>query len=185
MRMRLNAFLLILLLGSFLLLLFACGAPENQPMGTIDLGLPDEQSDSVRVTSMNGELIEYILEAVHIDRWYDKKLVLADTIKITTFNDDGTVKSVITCDKARMDEVSNILIGRHNVRIKSENGLLKSTFMTWDRSTEEIVAKGQVILIRDGTTLTGYELKTDVDLEKIEMINVSAEGLLDEEDVDL
>ena len=133
---------------------------------------------------MTKDIIDYELEATHIDRFYKKKLTLADSIFITTFNPDGSIKSTLSSDKAEMDEAKNILTAIDNVIVKSENGIMKTPFLIWNKNTDEFYAKNGVTLIREDNVLQGQEMKTDGNLERIEIIKVSAEGKIDESEID-
>lgn len=178
---KIFCFLTIIVFISFLV---SCTFSEESFSGKKDSKLPDEEADSVKIISMTKDIIDYELEATHIDRFYKKKLTLADSIFITTFNPDGSIKSTLSSDKAEMDEAKNILTAIDNVIVKSENGIMKTPFLIWNKNTDEFYAKNGVTLIREDNVLQGQEMKTDGNLERIEIIKVSAEGKIDESEID-
>ena len=110
-------------------------------------------------------------------------LTIADTVFIKTFKPDGNIKSTISCQKAEMDEKKNQLIGTGNVVVKSENGILKTPYLIWNRNTDEIYAKNGVVLERKDNIIRGSEMETDINLNNIKMLKVSAEGKLNEKDI--
>jgi LPS export ABC transporter protein LptC len=166
------------------LLLVSCqGAPDIDEVDFSE-NLPDEQADSIMIYAYTDSVLDYKLNAFHIDKFYDLQLTIADTVYIETFNPDSSVRSTLYCDKAELDESRNILTGLGNVMIKSENGILKTSYIIWDRNSDSVLAKNGVTVIRDDNILRGEELKTDINLDEIEMVKVSAEGKLDEVDID-
>jgi len=167
-----------------IVLLISCGQQQESSKFDFSEDLPDEQADSLTVFAYNDSLLIYKLSAFHLDKYYKKQMTIADTVFVETYNADATVRSSLYCDKAEVDETRNILTGTGNVIISSENGILRTSHIIWDRNTDEVLAKGGVTVIRDNNILRGEELRTDIDLKNIEMIEVSAEGQLDEVDID-
>ncbi|OQX72053.1 MAG: LPS export ABC transporter periplasmic protein LptC [Candidatus Cloacimonas sp. 4484_275] len=169
---------------SFGVILFACNSQTEKQIGKASPNLPDEIADSVTVISTDKNNIEYELTAVHIEKFRKKKLTVADSVFIKTFNIDGSVKSTISCNQAEMNETENILVGKGNVIVKSENGVLKTPYLIWNRNTDEIFAKNGVILERTDNIIRGSEMKTDINLNNIKMLKVSAEGKVNEKEID-
>jgi len=167
-----------------LIVLISCTFSEESFSGKKDSNFPDEEADSVKIISMIKDVIDYELTATHIDRFYKTKLTFADSIFITTFNPDGSIKSTLSSDKAEIDETKNILTAIDNVIVKSENGIMKTPFLIWNKNTDELHAKNGVTLIREDNILRGLEMKTDGNLDRIEIIKVSAEGKIDEGEID-
>ena len=166
------------------LLLSACSS-ESEKYEELNLkNAPDEQSDSVHVIAMNGDKLEYILDAKHYSRYHKKKKVKADTIRVQTFNELGEKESVLIAEHADVDENKDIMIARRNVVIEAESGTLYCNYLQWDRRTDRIYARGKVILQRESNVINGHELRTDINLFKIEMVQVSAQGKINEENVD-
>lgn len=167
----------------FLLMISCAGEPASDNFSFSE-NIPDEQADSLIIYAYNGDILDYQLTAHQLDKFYDEQITLADTVFIETYSPDGVVSSSLYCDKAELDETKNLLIGYGNVVITSENGILKTPYIIWDRTSDIVTAKEGVILIRDDNILYGEELKTDINLNEIEMIKVSAEGTVDETDID-
>ncbi len=168
----------------FFILILSCQSSDETITRQIDERLPDEQADSVTIISITKNFTDYELYAVHVDKYYDTKQIFADTVFVKTFNPDSSVKSTLYCNKAEVNEAKNILIGIGNVVVESDNGIMKTPYLIWDRNTDEVFAKNGVIFIREGNILYGEEMKTDINLDKIEITKVSAEGKINEEDID-
>jgi len=162
-----------------------CEQPEEQIFEKIDGDYPDRWADSLLVVQTKGDVTEYEMFAIHMDSYSDKKLTLADTVTIKVFDKDGLLQTTLTCDKARIDDAKNTFTGLGNVVVDSENGNLKTEYLKWFRATDELHAKEGVIVTRGANKLWGEEMKTDINLDRIEITKVSAEGKIDEEDLDL
>ena len=145
--------------------------------------LPQKQADSVMVVTTNKNRIEQKLFANHLDE-YEDGLAILDSVYIENYNLDGTIKYTLRCDKAEVNQTEKILTAIDNVIIISENGVLKTSFLTFNQENELIHAPHDVLLTRNENTLYGKNLKTDIHFEKIEISHVSAEGKIDEATID-
>ncbi len=174
---------LIWKVSSFLILL-SCTPPKQSKQTGLNGQIPDEQADSVYVISTTGNTIDYEMTAKFMYKFYDKKLTLADSVFITFFYEDGSIKSTFYSDKAEMDEVENKLVGVGNIIITSENGVMKAPRVVLDRNTNQLFASDGVTLIRSNNVLKGEQMRSDLNLDRAEIIKVSAEGELENEDFD-
>jgi LPS export ABC transporter protein LptC len=164
-------------------LLFAC-QPKPVHYTKAPAGLPDEQSDSVRVVAMTGNKVDYILEADHTDRFYEKKVLYAKKVRVVQYNDKDSTYSTLTCDRAEMDEVGNILTAIGDVVIVSDNGKMRTEKLVWYRDTDSLYAEGKVMVLRGEDVLEGFELRTDINLDHVSLTNVTATGVLDAKKMD-
>jgi len=146
--------------------------------------MPDEIADSLEVVTVMGENIDSKMWAVHLERFYDKKITIMDTIYTETYESDGRLKYSLKCNHAEIDETKNILTATGNVIITSTSGILKTEKLIWDQNTDELFTDVQFTLIRDENVLKGEYLKTDMDFEKIDMQKVKGEGLIDAEEIE-
>lgn len=171
-------FWLICTVASFITV---CGPRPSNQQFSAPKDLPDKQIDSVEIITTNNNVIEQIITAVHIDQFSDKKLTLADTVYVQNIDKDSTVTSTLYCDTAEIDDARNFMIAKGNVVVTSKNGTLYTPNLVWNRNNDEIYARDSVKLVREENILYGAELKTDINLDKIKIFKVSAEGKLDEE----
>lgn len=167
-----------------LLLVLGCQQKEPTPEPAAEIGLPDEQAENVRLIAYNGEQIEYEMTARKVDKYYSRNQTLADSVTVLTYNPDSSLKSKLVCDNAIVDDARNLLTASGQVVITSENGILQTPYLVWNRNTDKILATSGVTIIRDENILKGQELKTDIKLENIEISQVSATGRIDAEDID-
>lgn len=184
MKKLLKTLLIISSLVSLAFALTGCEEVEEQTFEKIDGDYPDRWADSLLVVQTKGEYTEYEMFAVHMDTYSNKKLTLADTVTIRVFDKQGLLQTTLTCDKARIDDVKNTFTGTGNVIVNSENGNMQTEFLMWFRTTDELVAKEGVKVTRGENILWGEEMKTDINLDRIEITKVSAEGKIDEDDFD-
>ena len=170
----------------FLLALSAC--KERVVLDTftpaMDRNLPDEVSSDVRISQLDGDRIEYILEAKKIERFYDRKMLHGWDVTITSYDPAGRIRSTIKADTTIVDDARNIIYTNGNVLMKSENGSISTRRIIWDRNLDEIVAPERVVLTRDGSVLKGTNLRTNSTISFAELEAVEAEGLFDEKDLD-
>ncbi len=173
-------FLIILSLISLFLISCEEEVDSNMPIGG---KIPDEQADSIKVISTSNNVIDYELTAVHFYKYYSTKQTFADTVFVTFFNVDGSVKSTLKCDKAEVNDAKNTLTGIGDVVVVSENGTMKAPFMILERNTNTLFAKKGVTLIRENNVLLGEEMESNLDLDRVEITKVSAQGKLNEDEV--
>ncbi|MCD6181581.1 MAG: LPS export ABC transporter periplasmic protein LptC [Candidatus Cloacimonetes bacterium] len=174
------------LLASLVVVCILPGCSTQEPDEAIHTSLtqksPDEISENVQITQWNLNTVDFELWAAKVLRWEKTHLTLADSVYIKSYNPDGSLKSTLVADSARMDEKNNLIIGKGHVRVDSDNGVMKADYARWDRNTDEMKAKGNIVLIRGENTLYGNELQTDIRLDRIEIVDVSAKGTVNEED---
>ena len=175
-------FLIILSLSSLLFLSSCTGNDEASNM-PISGKIPDEQADSIKIISTNKDVIDYELTAVHFYKYYSTKQTFADTVFVTFFNIDSSVKSTLKCNKAELDDTKNTLTGIGDVVVVSENGTMKAPLIVLNRNTNTLYARNGVILIRGDNVLTGEEMESNLDLDSVEITKVSAQGKLNEDEI--
>jgi len=177
-----KSFLIVLCLSS-ILFLFSCAEQDEASNMPISGKIPDEQADSIKVISTSNNVIDYELTAVHYYKYYNTKQTFADTVFVTFYNVDGSVKSTLKCDKAEVNDAENSLTGIGDVVVVSDNGIMKAPLMVLDRNNNTLYAKKGVTLQRDNNLLIGEEMLSNLDLDRVEITKVSAKGKLDEEEV--
>lgn len=175
---------LSLLVILIVLLTFGCKRLNlNAKTPVLDRSLPDETSFNVRIVEYAGPGKSYILEAKKIERFYDKKILNAWDVRITTFDKLNKSQSTIFADTTIVDDARNLIYANGKVRINSPNGNVSARRIVWDRNIDQIVAPDQVLLSRGETTLRGSSLRTDSKISYAEMDVVSAEGRVSDQEI--
>ncbi|MCF7858668.1 MAG: LPS export ABC transporter periplasmic protein LptC [Candidatus Cloacimonetes bacterium] len=175
-------FWLILSLSSLLLIPACSDKVEFSKIPDLDK-IPDEQADSIKITSTTDNKVEYILTAVHYYKFYKAQQTFADSVFVTFYNEDGSIKSTLECNKAEVDDVKNTLTGIGDVVVISENGTMKAPLIFLDRNSSKLFAKEGVTFLRDNNILRGLEMESDLNLDRVEITKVSAEGKLKENEI--
>jgi len=165
-------------------LILSCSPKEDIQVMPIAGKIPDEEADSITVVTTTNDRLDYEMTAVHMFKYYDTKQTFVDTVFVTFYNEDGTVKSTLRSDKAEMDDAANTITGIGNVVVISENGTMKAPFAILNKNTEQIFAQKGVTMIRGENTLYGEEMVSDMRLDRVEITKVSAEGTLEDEELD-
>lgn len=166
----------VLIISLLIFLLGGCEDDLKVEMKSGDKDIPDEQSDSVRVITMDGDIIIMEMHARHIDRYYKRKETFIDSLYLQNFNEDGSLKSTLTCIDAIINETRNEVTCIGDVVVISENGRLEAPRLVWNRDSDKVKAEEGVKLMRGDDTLWGERMLTDLELNDIEIIKVSAEG---------
>ena len=182
--MNLSIIWKIILVSGLLTFVFGCddGFDNYQSSGISNI--PDEQSDSVTIVTLDSDIITMKMKARHIDRYYKKKITYLDSLYLENYDENGKLKSTLVCDKAEIDENHNDVICKGNVVVTSANGILKTPKLTWDRGTDKVVAENGVTLKQGDDTLWGERMRTDMELNDIEIVKVSAVGTVKSESVE-
>ena len=149
----------------------------------MDRSQPDETSLKVELSEYNKDKLEYKLKADKIERFYERKILNGYRVLITTFDDANQVKSTIKADTTIVDDVRNMIYAHGNVFFSSPNGSIQAKRLIWDRTIDEIISPEPVILTRDGNVLRGSNLRTNSSISYAELETVSAEGKVDEKDI--
>jgi len=169
---------------SVVILLSSCQKVDLQSnTGVLARDLPDEISYKVQLTQLNNDHNEYILEAERIERFYDRRLLYAYKVTLTTFDKNNQISSVIKADTTIVDDARNLIFANGNASLNSPNGTLSTPRMAWDRTVDEITAPLEVTVTRKGNVMYGRNLRTNSKLSFVEMDAVSAEGYFKEEEI--
>jgi len=166
----------------FLLFQLSCDSSEKQTESIQFGNLPTKQADSVIVITTELDKIQQKMFADHFDE-YDDGMVITENVYLENYHPDGRIKYTLKCDKAEVDDIKKIITAIGNVVITSEQGILKTPYLIFNQQTEKIDAPHDVELIRENNVLFGKSLKTDIHFEKIEIKSVSAEGKLEDENL--
>lgn len=168
-----------------LLLSVSCKPRMKLDMQTpvMDRNLPDETSVKVRITELEGDKVDYILEADRIERFYDRKILNGWKVSIKAYDIAGNIRTSITADTTIVDDARNLIFASGNVVLNSNNGSILTRRIIWDRNVDEITAPDRVVLNRNGSVLKGTNLRTNATISFAELSSVEAEGLFQDEEV--
>ncbi len=173
------------LIFSLLLLLLACETTSQVNETTFDESLPDEQSKGVFVNRYNGEKLEFSLKAKTITRYYESRKTIADSVFISSVDEETGILSTISCNTTTIDDTSNLVKGEGNVILKyGDTRTIKTELVLWDRANDKIRCPREVDFWDGDNYLHGNKLITNSKLEVTKLENVSGEGVADEKMLD-
>ena len=124
------------------------------------------------------------LYAKRIQRFYEHHFFIADSVNIFSYNKDGVFSYSITCDSAYVDQKENIFTAMGRVVVVNPDGNLKTNLLKWNRSDDKLTAPGDVVLVHQDNIIIGTSLETNLNFDFIKLKEVSAEGSIDEENID-
>lgn len=150
----------------------------------MDRNLPDETSYNIEIYEYNAEKIDYVLKAAKVERFYDRKILNAHDVLITTYDNQMQIQSTMKADTTIVDDARNMINASGNVFLSSPNGTIQALRIVWDRNSDEIFSPNRVVLTRDDTVLRGINLRTNSTISYAELETVSAEGTVSEADLD-
>jgi LPS export ABC transporter protein LptC len=146
-----------------------------------------EFADFTTMESDSGK-VKWILEAP-VARVYNlRKLLVTDDPRITFYDEEGGVSSILTADKGEYNQVTHDLTALGNVVVTTTEGYtLETETLIWLRELGEIHSEDFVKVTRGNDVLTGYgfqgypELK-NVDIKRdVRAYLRDEEGLVDQE----
>jgi LPS export ABC transporter protein LptC len=162
------------------------GDRPQRSLGTTEMA-DQEFSDFTTMESDSG-IVKWILEAP-VARVYNlRKLLVTDDPKITFYDENGEVTSVLTADKGEFNQVSHDMTALGNVVVTTTEGYtLETESLIMVRELGEIHSEDFVKVTRGNDILTGYgfqgypELK-NVDIKRdVRAYLRDEEGLIDKE----
>ena len=156
---------------------------ETQNFKPSDESLPQQQIENAFIVEMVKSDTVRTIKAKHLDNYPKKKIIIADTVTVTEYDKNKKVKSILSCNKANIDQIKDIYVCTGNVVVTTENGILKTPYLLWDKKSDKITAKNGVTLIRGENVLNGRTLVTNSKFEKVRINKVSAKGKLKEKDL--
>ena len=90
----------------------------------------------------------------------------AKTVRIDFFDAEGTLYSTLTADRGEIDQRTNDLNARGNVRVSTKNDVAMETdSLRFLNRTGKILSDGFVKVTRQGDVLTGFGFESDATLE--------------------
>ncbi|HOD54789.1 MAG TPA: LPS export ABC transporter periplasmic protein LptC [Candidatus Cloacimonadota bacterium] len=160
-----------------LALISACDLSTNIQVNTGGKDLPaTEIIDSVFIVATNGEALDWKLNAKKVERYPDSQVWKAWIVRFESLPPDQSQKTIMTCNEAQIDEISNVITGKGNVEIKSPNGYLRTELLIFNRFSNELNAPQYVYMERGGNVIKGTGLTTNINFDYVNLQKVSGQG---------
>ena len=164
----------MLILVSVLLVFLSCS--ESIESVQSRNGLPDQESWGVKIILSDNGIMRAKVQSGHLEKYNEEAFILLDDGVIVDFFDNYEVHtSVLTSDKAEVNQTSNDMIAKDNVIAISDSGIkLYSQELLWNSKDEKLYTKEKVMITTlEKDTLYGVGFESDADLQNWKIINPS------------
>ena len=139
-------------------------------------GMPDQESWGVNIVLTDQGMIRAKIRTGHLEKYNEKEFIMLDSSVIVDFFDsDEKHTSILTSNRAEVDQSSNDMKAIGNVVAVSDSGIsLYSNTLIWDSKNEKLRTKDKIMITTlDEDTLYGIGFESDSDLENWKIINPS------------
>ena len=158
----------------FLIVLVSCENSEENISNFVNLeNLAVEQlTNSEIIYTENGNLKVKVMSQ-KMERFSEKeeRIELAGGVHFDFYKLDSTnAKSVLTCEKATINNTTNIMIANNNVILKgSDNKKLKSEELIWDKNKNLIYTESEITIQTDDEIISGVGFTSTPDFTEYEI----------------
>ncbi|MBL7013605.1 MAG: LPS export ABC transporter periplasmic protein LptC [Candidatus Marinimicrobia bacterium] len=163
-------------LGFVLWLFVSCSAPiEIENSETRD-GRPDQEGWNVTIYMTNEGSMTAKIHAGHLEKYQEKEFALLDSgVVIDFYDSDEKHISILSAQRAEVDEKSNDMIAMGNVIAISDSGMtLYTDTLTWNSKKEIMFTQDSIMLTTQyQDTLYGVGFESDSDLENWKILKPS------------
>ena len=139
-------------------------------------GMPDQESWGVNIILTDQGMIRAKIMSGHLEKYNEKEFILLDSsVTVDFFDSEEQHTSVLTSNKAEVNQSSNDMKAIGNVVAVSDSGIsLYSNTLIWDSKNEKLRTKDKIMITTlDEDTLYGIGFESDSDLENWKIINPS------------
>tara|TARA_B100001093_G_scaffold518806_1_gene605080 strand:- start:4535 stop:5035 length:501 start_codon:yes stop_codon:yes gene_type:complete len=139
-------------------------------------GMPDQESWGVNIILTDQGMIRAKVTSGHLEKYNEKEFILLDSsVTVDFFDSEEQHTSVLTSNKAEVDQSSNDMKAIGNVVAVSDSGIsLYSNTLIWDSKNEKLRTKDKIMITTlDEDTLYGIGFESDSNLENWKIINPS------------
>ncbi len=110
-----------------------------------------------------------------MERFSDKeeRIDLAGGVHFDFYKLDSTnTKSVLTCEKATINNTTNIMIANNNIILTgSDNKKLKSEQLIWDKNKNLVYTEAEITIQTEDEIISGVGFRSTPDFEEYEIKN--------------
>ena len=159
-----------------LIVLASCENSESNIRNFINTeNLAIEQlTDSEIIYTENGNLKVKVMSQ-KMERFSDKeeRIELAGGVHFDFYKLDSTnTKSVLTCEKATINNTTNIMIANNNIILTgSDNKKLKSEQLIWDKNKNLVYTEAEITIQTEDEIISGVGFRSTPDFEEYEIKN--------------
>ena len=159
----------------FLVLLSSCSRDTVQDLPLRE-GMPDQESWGVIIILTNEGTIRAKVRSGRLEKYNEKEFVMLDSsVTVDFFDNKEQHTSVLTSEKAEINQASNDMEAMGNVVAVSDSGItLYSESLTWNSRKEKLHTKDNIMITTLETdTLYGVGFESDSDLKNWKILSPS------------
>ena len=138
--------------------------------------MPDQESWSVIIILTNEGTIRAKVRSGHLEKYNEKEFVMLDSsVTVDFFDNKEQHTSVLTSEKAEINQASNDMEAMGNVVAVSDSGItLYSESLTWNSREEKLRTKDNIMITTLETdTLYGVGFESNSDLKNWKVLSPS------------
>lgn len=138
--------------------------------------MPDQESWGVNIVLTDQGMIRAKIRSGHLEKYNEKEFIMLDSsVTVDFFDSDEKHTSILTSNRAEVDQSSNDMKAIGNVVAVSDSGIsLYSNTLVWDSKNEKLRTKDKIMITTlEKDTLYGIGFESDSDLENWKIINPS------------
>jgi len=144
------------------------GCAEDDPgqvAGQKSKPLPDQVISGFGLTETSMGRKDWHMEAEKAYVFEKRNVLETDVVEVTFFDEDGSVRSVLKADYARINRSTDDMEARGNVVVTGADGVkLETEALNWQSETRQIASDDSVTVYRNDDILSGWGFRGDPDL---------------------
>ena len=138
--------------------------------------MPDQESWDVIIILTDEGTVRAKVRSGHLEKYNEKEFVMLDSsVAVDFFDSREQHTSVLTSEKAEINQASNDMKAMGNVMAVSDSGItLYSESLNWNSREEKLHTKDNIMVTTLETdTLYGVGFESDSDLKNWKILNPS------------
>ena len=158
--------------------LIGCEGKVSPPLSTLNpQELPSQESWNTQVVFSDSGITRAVLHAGHVRRYDKTLLTLMDSgVKVDFYNTLGLHTSVLTSQRAQVDDKTNDMIAEGNVVVVSDSGTTVTTEkMYWDNKNRKVHSDLFVRVVSPTEIIQGVGFEADQNLSNYTIYKTSGQ----------
>ena len=157
------------IISLFFLFLASCQNLNDDPGALMEESLPEQEGWDVEITLSEAGKVRAVIKANHLEKFESaRKVYLDGNVNADFFNELEKHTTLVTSERASIEELTNIMMASGNVIVVSDSGItLVTDTLNLDRESELIFTDDSVRITTTGSdTLYGIGFESNLDLDE-------------------
>lgn len=155
-------------------LLVGCSDLEEPATELVEsTSIPDQEIWNGQIEITSDGRRQSVVQAGHIEVFEKQKVTLfGDGVTVDFYNSAGEHTSVLTSQRARIEERADLFVALGDVIVSSDSGaVLRTERLFWDRTDRQVRSDTLVILTTELDSLRGFDFESNEDLSSWQLKN--------------